>query len=111
DLSRSRVRLEMDAASLQVTGKGDPPKDVPDVQSTMVSDKVLDVQRFPKILFQSTNVSVTARSGPTATLQVTGTLTIRNVNHSISVPVQVVVAPSSLTATGRFAVNQTDYGI
>jgi len=33
DTARSTVRLEIDAKSLTVTGKGDPPKDVPEIRA------------------------------------------------------------------------------
>ena len=111
DLSRSDVRVEIDAAALQVTGKGDPPNDVPEVQRVMSSDKVLDVARYPKMLFQSTNISVKSRTGTTVNLLVTGTLTLHNVIRSLSVPVHVELAADSLTASGRFPVKQTDYGM
>jgi polyisoprenoid-binding protein YceI len=111
DLSRSQVRVEIDAAALKVTGKGDPPKDVPEVQRVMSSEKVLDVERYPKILFQSTNISVKSRTDTTVNLLVTGTLALHNVIGSLSVPVQVALAAGTLTASGRFPVKQTDYGI
>ena len=43
-VEHSTVRLEIDAASLKVTGKGDPPNDVPEIQRVMLSDKVLDFE-------------------------------------------------------------------
>jgi polyisoprenoid-binding protein YceI len=105
------VRVEIDATALKVTGKGDPPKDVPEVQRVMSSDKVLDVERYPTILFQSTNVSVESRTDTTVNLLVTGTLALHNVIRSLSVPVHVELAADTLTASGRFPVKQTDYGI
>jgi len=42
---------------------------------------------------------------------VTGQLTLRNVTRSIAVPVTVRMEGNTLTATGRFPVKQTDYGI
>ena len=94
-----------------MTGKGDPPKDVPDVQHAMASDKVLDVARYPKILFQGTSISVKSRTGTRVNLLVTGTLTLHNVKQPLSVPVEVELGAGSLTATGRFPVKQTDFGI
>jgi polyisoprenoid-binding protein YceI len=110
-VERSTVRLEIDAASLRVTGKGDPPKDVPEVQRVMLSDKVLDVDRYPKILFQSTGVTVERRTGTTLDLNVVGTLTLRQVARPIRVPVHADLDAGTLTASGRFQVKQTDHGI
>ncbi len=111
DPSRSSVRLEINAAALKVTGKGEPPADVPEVQRVMLSGQVLDVERYPKILFQSTAVSVTSRSGARLDLAVTGTLTLHAVTRSLSLPVRVNLAAHGLSASGRFALKQTDYGI
>jgi polyisoprenoid-binding protein YceI len=45
----SAVRMQIESASLRVTGKGEPAKDVPEVQRIMLSDRVLDVSRHPTI--------------------------------------------------------------
>ena len=110
-VEHSTVRLEIDAASLKVTGKGDPPKDVPEIQRVMLSDKVLDVDRHPKILFQSTGVTVDRRTGTTLDLNVAGTLTLHQVARPIRVPVHADLEADTLTASGRFHVKQTDHGI
>ena len=110
-VEHSTVRLEIDAASLKVTGKGDPPKDVPEIQRVMLSDKVLDVDRYPKILFQSTGITVERRTGTTRDLNVAGTLTLHQVARPIRVPIHADLEAETLTASGRFQVKQTDHGI
>jgi polyisoprenoid-binding protein YceI len=42
---------------------------------------------------------------------VTGQLTIRGVARAISVPVSVRIEGNTVTATGRFPVRQTEYGL
>jgi polyisoprenoid-binding protein YceI len=111
DPARSRVRLEIDAAALTVTGKGDPPKDVPEVQRTMAGPDVLDVKRYPKIVFESTSVAGRSQAADILDLLVAGKLTLHDVTRSISVPVKVRLDADSVTATGRFPLKQTDYGI
>jgi polyisoprenoid-binding protein YceI len=111
DPSRSTVRLDINASELKVTGKGDPPADVPEVQRVMLSSQVLDVERYPKILFQSTAVKVTSRTGATLDLAVTGTLALHAITRSLSVAVRVTPAAHALSAGGRFTIKQTDYGI
>ena len=111
DLAHSTLRLEIDASALRVTGKGEPAADVPAVQQTMLSDKVLDVGRYPTIVFSSTSVSVEKRSGSAADLVIAGRLTLHGVTGSLKVPVHVELAGGTLTARGRFQVKQTDYGI
>jgi polyisoprenoid-binding protein YceI len=111
DPARSNVRVTIDASALKVTGKGESASDVPKVQETMSGAQVLDVQRYPKITFASTSVAITNHTGVTLEATVTGQLTIRSVVRAISVPVHVRLAGDTLTATGRFPVTQTAYGI
>lgn len=111
DSSRSDVRVEFDAAALRVTGKGEPPDDVPKVQQIMLSEQVLDVHRYPTVIFQSTNVAITTQTAATLDLAVTGELTLHNVTRRVTVPVSGRLDAGALTVTGRFLLKQTDYGI
>ena len=63
-LAQSSVDLTFDAGALRVTGKGEPPEDVPQVQSTMVSPTCLDAGRFPTIRFVSSSVAAAGAAGP-----------------------------------------------
>jgi polyisoprenoid-binding protein YceI len=109
--AQSTVRLEIDARTLKVTAKGEPPEDVPKVQEVMQSAKVLDVARFPSIRFESTNVTVKSRTSATLDLIVAGRVTLRDVTHAVTAPVRVVVEKEALTADGTFSIKQSDYGI
>jgi polyisoprenoid-binding protein YceI len=110
DPSHNTVRLEFNAAAMRVTGKGESADDVPKVTQTMLSEMVLDVRRYPTITFEST--SVTAKGSAAALdLSVTGRLTIRGKTQAVTAPVAVKLAGDRLTATGKFVVKQTDYGI
>jgi polyisoprenoid-binding protein YceI len=111
DLSRSRLRLVINAAALKVTGKGESSEDVPKVQHAMESDSVLDVARYPRIVFQSTSVTVKERRGQTLDLVIAGELTIRDASRPVSAVVQAELAHETLTATGRFSIKQTAFGI
>jgi polyisoprenoid-binding protein YceI len=110
DPSHSDVRLEFSAAAMHVTGKGDPADDVPKVTAAMLGEMVLDVRRYPAIAFEST--SVTGRTSANGfDLSVTGRLTIRGTTRTVTAPVAVQIAADRLTATGKFVIKQTDYGI
>jgi len=114
DLEHSAVHVTIDASALEVAAKGEPPDDVPKIQHTMASDEVLDVQRFPRIDFDSTTISVkkpAAVNSDALDVIVNGRLTLHNQTRPISVPVSVRIGPNELTATGRFSLKQTDYGI
>ena len=108
--SRSDVRLEFNAAALRVTGKGESADDVPKVQQTMLGEQVLDAKRFPTITFES--ISATGKGAlPALDLTITGRLTIHGVTKTVTAPVSVKADGRLITATGRFVIKQTDFGI
>ena len=109
--AQSTVRLEIDTRTLKVTGTGDPPQDVPKVQEVMQSAKVLDVARFPSIRFESTKVTVKSHTPTALDLIVAGRVTLRDITHTVTAPVHVVVENEALTADGTFSIKQSDYGI
>jgi polyisoprenoid-binding protein YceI len=111
DVGRSRISIRFDATALKVTGKGEPAGDVAEVQSAMISDRVLDVQRFPAISFTSRTISVTKRSGDRMTLQVAGDLALHGVIKPLTLPVNVQVTSNQITADGTAVVRQTDFKI
>jgi polyisoprenoid-binding protein YceI len=111
DPARSTVQVTIDAAKLTVTGKGESASDVPKVQQTMAGAEVLDVQHHPTITFTSTSMAIKGRTVTSLDATVTGDLTIRGVTRAVAVPVSVQLGAATLTATGRLAVKQTDYGI
>lgn len=111
DLSHSTVRVTFDASALRVSGEGEPKDDVPVVQRTMESDKVLDVAKFPRITFASKTIEVIERQGDHVRVRITGDLTLHGVTKSERAEVSVVLANDKLTAQGTVNVQQTNYGI
>lgn len=109
--ARSRVHLVIAASALKVLAAGEPEGDPPKVEAAMQGDKVLDVQRFPRITFDSTGVTQTSRNGNVLELRVAGQLTIRDVAQPVTVPVRVQLADGGVTATGRFEIKQSAFGI
>lgn len=107
----AEIRLEFDASALKVTGEGEPAEDVPEVQRTMLGEKVLDARRYPKIVFRSRRVDIRSREDPQIRLRVSGDLTLHGVTRPIEVPVDVKQSATNLTAVGRFTIKQTDFGI
>jgi polyisoprenoid-binding protein YceI len=110
--SRSSVSLEFRAASLRVSGAGEPPADVPKVQETMLGPQVLDAARFPSVSFRSSRVVVVTRSAAGADIRVEGAVTLRGVTRTLTIPVHVTLAPDgTMTARGSFVIRQSEYGI
>jgi polyisoprenoid-binding protein YceI len=111
DPSRSIVRLQFDAMGMKVTGKGEPPDDVPEVQRVMLSDRVLDAQRNATIAFASRSIGLVKRSPDQMLLSVEGLLTLRGVTRPVTVPVDVRLSADRLTVRGKATVRQTLFGI
>jgi polyisoprenoid-binding protein YceI len=111
DLSRSRVTLVFDARALKVTGRGEPPDDVPKVQEAMLGPKVLDAARFPEIRFASTAVSGRALGPGAYSVEVAGALTLHGVTRPVTLPLKIEITGDTLVATGATTLRQKDYGI
>jgi len=109
-VSKSDLRLEFNAAAMKVTGKGDPPADVPKVTDAMLGEQVLDVKKYPSITFESTGVSGRG-SASALDLQITGNLTIRGTSKPVRSTASAKIDGDTLTATGKFTIKQTDFGI
>jgi polyisoprenoid-binding protein YceI len=109
--SQSRIRLAIATSDLKVSAQGEPEGDAPKVQEAMNGEKVLDVAHHPRITFESTGVTLKSRRGTVLDVIVAGALAIRGVSQTVSVPVRVEIAEGALTATGRFTVKQSAFGI
>ena len=111
-LAQSSVDLTFDAGALRVTGQGEPPADVPQVQAAMVGATCLDAGRFPTIRFVSTSVAAVGAAGPNgAELVLRGTLTLHGVARPLTIRVHLDVTGETLEATGATTLRQTDFGI
>ena len=111
-LAQSSVDLTFDAGALRVTGKGEPPEDVPQVQATMVSPTCLDAGRFPTIRFVSRSVTAAGAVGPSGgDLVLPGELSLHGVTRPLTIRVHLAVTGPTLEATGATTLKQTDYGI
>jgi polyisoprenoid-binding protein YceI len=111
DWPRSSVSLHFDASALKVTGKGDPPSDVPKVQSVMLGEQVLDVRRFQTVAFKSRRVSATPRTPNTVDLVIDGELTLHGKTRPMVIRALTTLEPDGMTARGAFAIRQTDFGM
>jgi polyisoprenoid-binding protein YceI len=108
-ISRSTVEISIDAASLRVTGQGEPAKDVTAVQATMMGPECLDVARFPSIRFVSKSVTAAATDARDITIR--GDLTLHGVTREIAIPVRLELGADSMQVTGATTLRQKDFGI
>lgn len=107
----SSVSLAIPATALSVTDPGVSEEDRQDIQATMLSDKVLDANRFPRIAFMSTGVSAVQKMADGWHLALAGNLTIHGVSRRINLPLQFHASNAGVSASGQISLLQTDYGI
>lgn len=111
DVSKSTVDLIVDTRSLTVAEQGEPEGDAPKVQEAMRGPSVLDVGRFGTIHFGSTAVTGKQTGPGQYDLSVAGELQMHGVIKQFTLPVHVEVAGATLTASGKFRLRQSDFGI
>ncbi len=105
------MSLEFNAAALKVSGKGEPAADVPQVQQVMLSEQVLDVKRFPTVVFRSRRVSAGPKAANGTALAIEGDFTLHGVTRPLTIHATATLGPDRLTARGTFVIKQTDFGI
>jgi len=97
------VTITVRARDLKVVDPDASPKDLQDIQQTMEGPKVLDVQRFPEISFQSTEVQQKGDQRWT----VRGNLTL----HGKRSPITFVVESKNDHYLGSCELRQHDFGM
>jgi polyisoprenoid-binding protein YceI len=108
---RADITIAIQTADLRVRAEGEPPGDVPEIQETMASARVLDVARYPTIAFQSRTVVLERQHGSALDLKITGDLTLHGATHLVTIPVMAEANADQVTARGRFSIKQSEYGI
>ena len=103
DSAAPSVEIRFDARALKVLDPELSAADRAKVQQTMLSDKVLDAERFPEIIFRSQTVKDLGENK----FQAEGDLTLHGVTRSITVPVSL----ANGRYTGSVKLQQTEFGI
>ena len=103
DTEKRTATLTFNAKEMKVLDEGVKDSEKAEIEQTMKSDKVLDIQRFPEIRFQSTSIAL-QDSGH---YLVRGGLTL----HGTTRPVEFPVAFTKGRYTGAVKLKQTDFGI
>lgn len=104
------LKLVISANSLRVVNDVKE-KDRQDIERTM-RDEVLETGKYPEIVFQSKNVSLSRITEGRYRARVIGDLTLHGVTqNNIWISGEVTVNNDGLKAKGDFAVKQTDYKI
>lgn len=101
--------LEIDRPDWLATEGFEPEVDAEAVEGTrrnMLSAELLDAQTHPEIRIESIAVS-----GPRWQPDIEALVTLAGETRQLTVPVALEVNGDSLTATGRFVIRQSDFGI
>jgi polyisoprenoid-binding protein YceI len=110
-IEQSSVRLQVPTKSITVIDPGESEKDRKEVQATMEGEKVLDVAKFPRITFTSTNIAAAKKTSEGWELTLSGNLNLHGVEKPVTFPLQVRTNNSELHAQGEVSILQTDYNI
>ncbi len=106
---QSSVRIVVQSASLELSDQVSD-KDRREIERTMRND-VLETSRFPEIVFEAANPSLSQGGVGLYWANITGKLTLHGVTQPQQITAQVSVSGNQLSATGEFTVRQSSYGI
>jgi polyisoprenoid-binding protein YceI len=95
----ARIRLDVDTASIDAG--------LPDATSEAVKTQFFDSHHYPWARFASTAVQPQGNGH----YLLTGTLSIKGVNRSVSLPILLSTNGSSQLLKGTFSLKRLDYGI
>ena len=104
------VKLTIKADSLAVV-ENVKDKDRHDLER-MMRDEVLEIGKFPEIVFESNNITLSKAGTDRYRARVIGDLNLHGVRQSnIWISGEVVIGGEGLRAKGEFAIKQTDFKI
>lgn len=108
-LEVSELRLRIATSSLSVQNDASD-KDRREIERIM-REEVLEVDRYPEIVFVGSKTTVAQPSGGPLRADVDGDLTLHGVTRPQRVQVQVFLMGDTVRSQGQFEVRQTDFGI
>jgi polyisoprenoid-binding protein YceI len=108
-LEASSFRLLIKTASMSVQDDISD-KDRREIERLMTQE-VLEIAKFPEVVYEASDISVTKMADALFSATVKGNLTMHGVTNSQTIPVRVASFGSMLRASGDFSLDQTDYNI
>jgi polyisoprenoid-binding protein YceI len=103
------LRITIKADSLAVTDKISE-SDRQKIQGTM-RDEVLEVSKYPEIVFKSTGISATKSGEGQYQARIAGELTLHGVTRPLTINAQLEFGDKTLRAKGAFALKQSSFDI
>jgi polyisoprenoid-binding protein YceI len=108
-LQQASVLMLVQAGSLAVIGKVSE-KDRLEIERGMRED-VLEIARYPEIVFMSTSVSASPVAQGQFQAQIAGSLSLHGVTREHRIDARVTVNGGTLRARGEFGLRQSDHNI
>ena len=109
--ARSSLRLRFEAAKLFVIPGSEPAGDIPAVEERMRGPEVLEVAKYPEIVFASTSVKSQPQGASRFRLVVSGTLTLKGRSFPVEIPLEAQRADGGIDAKGELFLNLRGIGI
>lgn len=106
----SSVQLEFEAASLTVADSEVSESERQEIQGDMET-KVLEIDTYPTIRFDSKQVRITKGNGQEYESTVTGELALHGVTRDVEVPLRFQLSEGELRASGKLKIKGSDFGI
>jgi polyisoprenoid-binding protein YceI len=105
----SSVRVVVQSGSLELSDQVSD-KDRREIERTTRTE-VLDTARFPEIIFEASNPSMSKGGEGFYWANITGKLTVRGMTQPQQISAQISVTDSQLRANGELTVRQSSFGI
>lgn len=72
---------------------------------------VLEPDKYPDIVFKSTNVTGKSTGADHYELKIDGNLTLHGVTRRITIPTEVTLSGNDMRARGHFSIDRDDFGV
>ena len=110
---------KINPASLQLTVRADSMVETSDafteVQKQIINRElreiVLEPEKYPEIVFRSSEVSGKIISANQYDLKIKGDLTLHGITRRIEIPAKLTLSGNSLRATGEFSIDRSDFNV
>ncbi|HEU5459655.1 MAG TPA: YceI family protein [Pyrinomonadaceae bacterium] len=109
-ITPASLRLVVKADSLHETGAEftEPQKEIINKE---LREIVLHPDRYPDIVFQSTNVTMKNSGAGRNEVKIDGNLTLHGVTKRITIPAVVTLSGDTLRAVGEFSIDRDDFQV
>lgn len=109
-LDGAYIKVRISASSLTVTDNNIGDGDRTEIERTM-NEHVLETNKYPDIVFESSNVSASRAGNGQYWVNLVGELSLHGVTRSQAVAAQVALIGNTLRANGEFSVQQSMHKI